>query len=108
MIKPDCNQRGEDEMGGLQIRPVILPNAGDFIPGHTHNFDHVTFLAQGSVHVDATCEDNCHEEQVIQGPAYFLIKRDWTHKITAMSDNVHFWCIFPSYDAKGRRTGASI
>ena len=108
-IKPlDCNQRGEEALGGLYIRPVSLPNVGDEIPGHTHNFDHVTFIGSGTVAVHVTKPDGTHDAQIITGPAYFNVEKSWVHRITAMTPKVWFWCVFAEFDATGARVSAGL
>ena len=40
----------EYALGNVFIRPFRLEGAGDVMAGHTHNFDHVTYVVRGSVH----------------------------------------------------------
>lgn len=45
---------GELAAGNIFIRPNLLAKAGDRVPGHVHNFDHVTIFFRGSFHVRAS------------------------------------------------------
>lgn len=36
-----------DEVGGLYFRSICLANAGDAVPQHVHDHDHVTLVASG-------------------------------------------------------------
>jgi hypothetical protein len=37
--------------GGVWVKPTIMPDAGMVVPQHSHRYDHVSFLATGSVRV---------------------------------------------------------
>lgn len=41
--------QGEWVSGNIFIRPNVLEKAGDRVEGHTHNFDHTTFIRRGWV-----------------------------------------------------------
>jgi len=43
--------------GNIYIRPFPLEKAGMTCPGHAHNFDHVTYVVKGKVHVRAVIFD---------------------------------------------------
>ena len=43
----------ELQLGNIFNRPNVLPNVGDKVHGHYHNFDHVTLVSRGRVQIDA-------------------------------------------------------
>jgi glyoxylate utilization-related uncharacterized protein len=93
-----CATLNETLLGGLGIRPVGLPRAGDFVDGHEHHFDHVMFFATGRVRVEANGATH-----IVEPGTYLLIEAAVRHAITALTDDVKFWCVFPEHDANGHR-----
>ena len=87
--------------GNIFIRPTELPNAGDITRSHKHNFDHTAIVFTGAVHVEATLPDGTVREGDFFAPAYFLIKKDVTHKITALADGTVYWCVFSHRTPQG-------
>ncbi len=90
--------------GNIFIRPNQHMMKGDVIPGHTHNFDHTSFVTEGSVHVKGTLPDG----RVIEGDfgrdykaRHFLVKADVKHEITALEDNTNFYCIYSHRHPQG-------
>lgn len=81
--------------GNIWVRQHTL-NQYEFSPGHKHYFDHVTLLVSGTIEVEV--ENNT--KQFI-GPTYIIIRKDHQHKITALSDNVLYYCIFALRDLDG-------
>lgn len=98
-----CKDGGEILLGGLGIRPVVLPNAGDTVDGHKHNFAHVMFFASGSARLNATGPNGETESVTVHTGTFFLMRAEWMHAVEALTDNVKFWCVFPEYDASGQR-----
>tara|TARA_S200002703_G_scaffold73209_3_gene63194 strand:+ start:586 stop:1110 length:525 start_codon:yes stop_codon:yes gene_type:complete len=39
----------EGNFGNVYIRPMVFPEQGHLVSGHSHNFDHVTFISRGSL-----------------------------------------------------------
>lgn len=81
--------------GNIWVRQHTL-NKNEFSPGHKHYFDHVTLLISGCVGIHV--EDKYKE---FTGPTYIIIRKDYEHKITALSDNVLYYCIFALRDLEG-------
>lgn len=97
-----CEQEGgEYASGNIYLRPVHLKTKGAQVEGHKHNFDHTTFIVKGSVHVLATCDEGCRKEQDFTAGQHFLIRKDWMHDITALEDNVEFYCIYAHRTPQG-------
>lgn len=62
--------------------------AGDIEQGHTHNFDHLTLLASGSLRV--TVEGKATE---FKAPHMIYIHKDKKHELVALEDNTVAYCI---------------
>lgn len=62
--------------------------AGDIEHGHTHQFDHLTLLASGSlrVTVDGVVSD-------FKAPHMIFIKKDKNHELVALEDETVAYCI---------------
>lgn len=99
-----CLQDLEQVSGNIYIRPVRLAKEGDILPGHKHNFDHTTFVISGRVKVVATCDEGCHWEKEFDSGEFFLVKKDWKHQITALTDGVRFACIYSHRTPQGEVT----
>lgn len=71
------------------FRTMTFKNAGD-TSGlmHQHVYDHVNFLAQGSVEVDLD-----GEKTVYHAPSYIFIGRQHRHRFTALEANTISVCI---------------
>ena len=96
----------ERASGELFLRDVHLPNKGDSIPGHTHNFDHTTFFIRGKVLV-RTYSKCCIDERVKSpedNEPFLLIPKDVRHEMVALTDDAYFICTFVHRDALGRVT----
>lgn len=91
-----CKVRGEITVGPLFIREVDLCCKGSSIPGHTHDFDHVTFFMEGTTRVIGYKGDEQVFDREITAPAYFLIEKDIRHELHAVSNGALAWCVFPS------------
>lgn len=95
---------GEFTAGNIHIRKNI-GTVGDQTGGHTHNFDHVTIVFKGKVHVSAwrPGPDNTKipvAEQDFDTGSYFLVKADVCHDITFIEDG-EFWCVYSHRDPQG-------
>jgi dTDP-4-dehydrorhamnose 3,5-epimerase-like enzyme len=99
-------------MGNVYFRPMILGTVGTVVAGHSHNYDHVTFLWKGSVKLRAWHKDQEKNgkingdvvERTYKAPARVLIKKDMCHEFTALEDNTFADCIFALRDYSGEVT----
>lgn len=69
---------------GVYAKQMVLPK-DYFVISHSHNFDHLSILASGSVIVRTD-----ESEQQYDGPACLTIKANTHHEITALTDSVWF------------------
>lgn len=96
-----CYNTVERQSGNVYIRPIRLEKAGDFTPGHTHNFDHTTIIFKGAVRVVATSPDGSTRTADFPFEDSFLVKADVLHEITALEDDTVYWCVYSHRDAQG-------
>lgn len=83
-------------VANLYSRMMHFVKAGDIEVGHTHQFDHLTLLAAGSlkVVVDGV-------ESVFKAPHMIYIHKDKVHELTALEDNTLAYCIHALRDGDG-------
>jgi len=84
--------------GNLWFRPMDFPAVGSVVPGHSHNYDHVTFLSRGSVSVRFTMPDGQRGERVYNAPAVILIRKEVIHEFTALAPDTRADCIYALRD----------
>lgn len=91
--------------GNIFIREMRFDRAGDVVQGHTHNFDHTTYVARGSLLVEALNEDGSVKKSAIkragEGHNWVLIKKDVKHRITALEDGAIGHCIYAHRTPQG-------
>lgn len=92
--------------GNVFIRPQVLEKAGDEVEGHKHNFDHTTIIFRGQVCVKAKRPDGTiivrnFGEGTEFGIRHFLVKAEVEHTITALVDDVEFWCVYSHRTPQG-------
>jgi len=75
-------------VSNLYSREMIFEKTGDVEVGHTHTFDHITFLASGKLRV--TTKNGISE---FQAPQMIFIHKDYEHELTALEDNTVAYCI---------------
>lgn len=75
-------------VANLFSRMMEFKKAGDTEIGHTHQFDHLTLLASGSLKV--TVEGKVTE---FKAPHMIYIHKDKVHEIEALEDNTVAYCI---------------
>lgn len=84
--------------GNIWVRSHHMSGVGDTNGGgHKHNFDHVTLLAVGSVEVEVEGQD----PKTFVAPTFIVIDKDHRHKITALTDDVVYYCVFALRDLDG-------
>ena len=75
-------------VSNLYSRMMHFENAGDIEIGHTHQFDHLTLLANGSLKI--TVDGN---ETIFKAPHMIYIHKDKNHELVALEDNTIAFCI---------------
>lgn len=84
-------------VGNIWIRQNWMLKAGDTNGGHLHYHDHVTLLVKGSVRVQV--EDEPHKD--FHAPTFIVIKKQYSHRITALEDDTVYYCVFALRDIDG-------
>lgn len=77
-------------------------NAGDRIDGHSHNFDHTTFVLKGRVRIKCTMPDGSILEQECVPPSHVLIPAQAMHEMTFLDDDSILYCVYSHRDPQGR------
>jgi hypothetical protein len=87
--------------GNIWVRQNYLANAGESNGGgHFHHFDHVSLLTQGEVLVEV----DGREPKKFVAPTFIVIKKDFRHKFTAITNDVIWYCVFALRDIDGNVT----
>lgn len=69
-------------------RQMHFKQAGDVEHGHTHDYDHLTLLAHGSLRVTVNGQST-----EFNAPHMILIKAQFEHELTALQDGTVAYCI---------------
>lgn len=70
------------------VRMMHFEKANDHELSHKHEFDHITFLASGSLKILTN-----GEETIFKAPHLIYIKKDVVHELFALEDNTVASCI---------------
>jgi hypothetical protein len=83
--------------GNIWVRQNILHKAGNSLPGHAHKFDHVSLLTRGTIEV----EIDGHPPKQFTAPTFIVVRKEYKHKFTAITDDVMWYCVFALRDLDG-------
>ena len=83
------------------IRQKHFQVVGEEIGGHTHKYDHVSLLAKGKVRIRVEQEDGTDKIKEFEAPTFLVIKADRVHNVTALTDDVLWYCVFANRDING-------
>ena len=89
--------------GNIFVRPNRL-NKGQVIEGHTHNFDHVSYVTAGAVVVVAQHPSGQEITRTIRATDdrnWVLIRAEVRHRITALEDGTKFDCVYSHRTPQG-------
>lgn len=75
-------------VANLWSRQMHFKKAGDVEHGHTHQFDHLTLLARGSLTVVVN-----GKASHFAAPHMIYIHKDHEHELTALEDDTVAYCI---------------
>lgn len=76
--------------GNIWVRQNILSKKGESFPGHKHRFDHVTLLAEGEIEIEVEGKP----PKQFKAPTFVIIRKEKEHKVTALTDDVMYYCVF--------------
>ena len=93
-------------IGPLEIRTGGPMKKGEKVPGHTHNFDHVTYCGAGALKVIARNTDGTlKQELTIRAGtlmnSHVLIKAELMHELEALEDGTIYHCQYAHRDWNG-------
>ena len=83
--------------GNIWVRQNSILKKGEFFQGHKHHFDHVTLLVKGKILVEV----DGYGPKKFEAPTFIIVKKDKMHKITALEDDVIYYCVFALRDDNG-------
>lgn len=104
-------------MGNVFIREMLFEKAGDFVRGHAHSFDHVTYVPRGGVlveqlgeairfdeHGEATDWEvrRSVEKRATEAHNFVLILAGTLHRLTALEDNTKCHCVYSHRSPQGQ------
>lgn len=91
-------------LGPVAYRPFELDRVCQESIGHTHNYDHVTFVQSGAlkVYYRRPGEDEERESRVFRVGEFFLVKAEVLHRIKAVEPNTRYACVFTHRDFEGQ------
>jgi hypothetical protein len=75
-------------VANLFSRMMHFKQKGDIEIGHTHQFDHLTLLASGSLQVTVDGTSTC-----FTAPCMIYIHKDKVHELVSLEDNTVAYCI---------------
>lgn len=91
--------------GNIFVREMRLGNIGTIVDGHSHNFDHTTYVVKGSVLVEKLDDDNNTLVSIVKrasdGFNWILIKAGTKHRITALEPDCIAHCIYSHRSPQG-------
>lgn len=91
--------------GNIFIREMRFSEVGEIVQGHTHNFDHTTYVVSGSVLIEALNEDGSVRQSVVkkasEGHNWVLIRKDVCHKLTALESGTICHCVYAHRNPQG-------
>jgi quercetin dioxygenase-like cupin family protein len=82
--------------GNVYTRMMVFENVGDVEQGHTHEFDHLTLLATGSLKIVAN-----GQETIFNSPHMIWINKDVQHELTSLEPNTVAYCIHAVHGKNG-------
>ncbi len=91
-------------LGNVFIRPMVFEKAGQVVEGHSHNFDHVTYCAKGSMKIEKLDGDKVVATTVKRAADQYnsvLILAGIHHRLTALEDGTIGHCIYAHRNAQG-------
>jgi quercetin dioxygenase-like cupin family protein len=80
--------------GNVFIRRMYFPKAGTIERGHSHTYDHVTFLERGKLGIIVAGRESVHT-----GPKMLKIVAGEEHTLVALEDDTIAYCIHALRDA---------
>lgn len=87
--------------GNVFVRAILFNAIGQILPGHTHNYDHATFVGQGRVEVTIHYLDGRVTRKQYENPAWFEVPATARHQIKSLTAHATCFCVFAVRDPNG-------
>lgn len=91
--------------GNIFIREMLFEKIGTVVEGHSHNFDHTTFVSHGSVKIERLDDSgevaNTITKRASDGHNFVLIKAGVCHRLTSLEDGSKAQCIYAHRNPQG-------
>ncbi len=88
--------------GELALRPLVFGPAGSVVEGHTHNFDHMTYITHGKVRVEKLGDEGkvlkMVELDASEARNFVNIEAGVIHRLTSLTDGALGHCVYPHRD----------
>lgn len=84
-------------VGNIWVKQNWLGVKGDKGGGHAHDHDHMTLLVKGTVSI--VVDDG--EPKIFTAPTFIGIRKGKRHEITALENDVIYFCLFALRDVDG-------
>ncbi len=81
--------------GDLFVRRMDFAEVDDYVTGHDHGVDHVTFVSHGRIHFQ--CEVTGINREVA-APEWVFTPARSRHQMTAIEAHSRAWCVFVNPD----------
>lgn len=81
------------DVDGIFIKTIDVPDAGTFLPQHSHSYDHVSFIASGAAWVETKDDFYGKRTDYYQAPAMVTIKAHIRHLFLTSEPNTRICCI---------------
>lgn len=89
-------------LGPIAYRTFTLKGVCSENQGHTHNYDHITFVQAGAMKVFWRKPGGEEKEsRVFKAGEFFLVKAEIFHRLKAMEDGTRYACLFTHRDFDG-------
>ncbi len=93
--QPKC-ETAMKTYGNIWTRELSFDEAGQIKRGHKHEFDHLHFLAKGSIRISVYDPKNKHVAIYVgeyKAPAWIKVPKEHYHDIIALEDDTLGYCI---------------
>jgi quercetin dioxygenase-like cupin family protein len=92
--------------GNIAIREMTFGGkAGTVVPGHEHNFDHMSYVPRGAARFELLGADDEVLKSIVKratdGFNFILIKAGLRHRITALTDDALVHCVYSHRTPQG-------
>lgn len=86
-----CQPYGDEHVvDGVGVKEMRIPKFGTWVPQHSHEYDHISYLAKGRIVISREGESGCSEASA---PRAIKIPAGVKHSFMSLEDDVLILCI---------------